>query len=57
MPARDLAARTRLEYKNDLSDLIEFLTKRGITRLDQVTLQHLVLWDFPCNRLDIVVPP
>jgi len=50
MPARDLAARTRLEYKNDLSDLIEFLTKRGITRLDQVTLQHLENYQAEMDR-------
>lgn len=39
MPARDLTARTRQEYEHDLTDLTEFLAKRGITRLEQVSLQ------------------
>jgi site-specific recombinase XerD len=41
MPARELAARTCQEYKHDLMDLIEFLAERGITRLEQVSLQDL----------------
>lgn len=41
MPARNLAARTREEYKNDLEDLIAFLGERGITKLTVVGLQDL----------------
>ena len=41
MPARDLAARTRQEYMNDLTDLISFLKKQGITRLSRVKLRDL----------------
>jgi site-specific recombinase XerD len=43
MPARDLAARTRQEYANDLTDLIASLEKQGITKLSHVKLQHLEL--------------
>ena len=35
------AKRTRVEYENDVADLVAFLTKSGITRVDQVTLTHL----------------
>jgi site-specific recombinase XerD len=50
MPARDLAARTRQEYKHDLTDLIEFLAKRGITRLEQVSLQDLENYQAEMDR-------
>lgn len=42
MPARNLAARTREEYKNDLGDLIQFLEERGVEKIgDQLDLSHL----------------
>ncbi len=41
MPAKNLAARTRHEYANDLRFLATFLAERGITRLDQVGLREL----------------
>ena len=50
MPARDLAARTRQEYTNDLTDLIEFLAKRGITKLKQVSLQDLENYQAEMDR-------
>jgi site-specific recombinase XerD len=50
MPARDLAARTRQEYTNDLTDLIKFLTKRGVTRLKQVSLQDLENYQAEMDR-------
>ena len=43
MPARNLAARTRQEYHNDLTDLVAFLAQRGITTLAQVGLQDLAV--------------
>jgi integrase/recombinase XerC len=50
MPARDLAARTRQEYTNDLTDLIGFLAKRGITKLKQVRLQDLENYQAEMDR-------
>ncbi|HKP54948.1 MAG TPA: tyrosine-type recombinase/integrase [Chloroflexia bacterium] len=41
MPARNLAARTRGEYANDLHDLVKFLDGRGVRALADVTLPHL----------------
>ncbi len=41
MPARNLSARTRTEYTNDLTDLITYLEQQGILPLARVTLQHL----------------
>lgn len=41
MPARDLAPRTRKEYKNDIEDLRNFLTKWRVDRLDQIGLSQL----------------
>lgn len=43
MPARNLAARTRQEYHNDLTNLNTFLAQRGITTLAQVGLQDLAV--------------
>ena len=50
MPARGLAARTRVEYTNDLTGLIEFLAKRGIARLEQVSLQDLENYQAEMDR-------
>ena len=41
MASRNLAARTRKEYGNDLRQLIEFLTKRGISKPAAVDLSAL----------------
>ncbi len=41
MPARNLAARTRVEYNNDLGDLLAFLESRAVRTTDQVELSHL----------------
>ena len=41
MPAHNLAAHTRKNYLADLTDLVQFLTNRGVTRLADVTLRHL----------------
>jgi site-specific recombinase XerD len=37
MPARNLAARTREEYSNDLKDFIGFLGKSGVTRTGELS--------------------
>jgi site-specific recombinase XerD len=37
MPARNLAARTRVEYANDLKDFISFLGKSGVTRTGELS--------------------
>lgn len=50
MPARDLAARTREEYSEDLSDLIEFLNKRGTTKLSEVGLRDLENYQAEMDR-------
>ncbi|MDH3674373.1 MAG: tyrosine-type recombinase/integrase [Anaerolineae bacterium] len=41
MPARNLSDNTRIAYQHDLDELYSFLSRQGITRLDQVTLPHL----------------
>jgi len=41
MRAASLSLRTRKEYVNDLTDLVAYLGKGGITRPEQVTLAHL----------------
>jgi integrase/recombinase XerD len=41
MPARNLSARTRVEYLKDLRDLATFLEQRGVVKLDQASLRHL----------------
>ena len=41
MPARNLAEKTRKEYKDDLTNLIEFFEARGIKDLGQVDLKLL----------------
>ena len=41
MPARNLALRTRREYTRDLRDLLNYLERRGISRLDEVRPQEL----------------
>jgi site-specific recombinase XerD len=38
MPARNLAARTRREYQNDLHDLVKVLNGRGVRAVADVTL-------------------
>lgn len=39
-----------MEYENDVSDLVAFLTKSGITRVDQVTLTHLKVYQAELER-------
>jgi site-specific recombinase XerD len=41
LPARNLAERTRIEYANDLIDLVVFLEKAGARRVGDVGLIHL----------------
>jgi site-specific recombinase XerD len=41
MPAQNLAARTREEYRTDLADLVAFLARWGVTRLKDVGLREL----------------
>jgi site-specific recombinase XerD len=41
LPARNLADRTRIEYINDLVDLVEFLEKAGVRRAGDIGLIHL----------------
>jgi site-specific recombinase XerD len=50
MPARNLSERTRTEYSNDLLDLIEFLEKRGVTKLADVSLSHLEVYQAEMDR-------
>jgi len=41
MPSRNFAAKTRLDYHNDLEDLIAFLEKGSLRRLNQLSLRDL----------------
>jgi integrase/recombinase XerC len=50
MPAPNLSARTRKEYQNDLTKLIEFLEDRGVTRLKQVSLRDLENYQAEMDR-------
>ena len=38
MPYRNFADRTREEYQNDLENFVEFLERRGITRVGELAL-------------------
>ncbi len=42
MPARNLAAHTRKNYLLDLTDLVQFLAGRRVTRIADVSLRHLL---------------
>lgn len=50
MPSRNLAERTRLEYMNDLEDLVEFLEKLGLKRISQVDRRHLEAYQAELHR-------
>lgn len=50
MPARNLSARTRKEYSNDLGDLAHFLEARGTSRLIEVALPHLEEYQADLDR-------
>lgn len=41
MPYRNFAERTRIEYLNDLEDLVEFLEKSGINKVRKLELAHI----------------
>ena len=41
MPSRNFSAKTRVNYGDDLDDLIAFLEQNGKTRLDQVSVRDL----------------
>jgi len=42
MAYRNFAQRTRVEYVNDLEDLVLFLNRMGVDKVGKVTLPHLV---------------
>ncbi len=50
MPARNLSARTRREYKNDLEDLVAFLAQRGVTEINNVGLGDLESYQAEMDR-------
>jgi integrase/recombinase XerC len=50
MPARNLSARTRTEYQNDLADLVAYLATRGISQVDQVGLSELEAYQAEMDR-------
>lgn len=41
MPARNYAAKTRVNYKNDIADLVEFLQQKGLQEPQDVSLNDL----------------
>lgn len=41
MPSRNLAARTRIEYLNDLQGFIDFLTKGGAHRVEEIAIRQV----------------
>ena len=50
MPARNLSARTRREYRNDLADLVAFLAQRAVTKTDDVSLRDLESYQAEMDR-------
>jgi integrase/recombinase XerC len=50
MPARNLAAHTRKNYLHDLTDLLQFLSSRGVTRIADVSLRHLQSYQAEMDR-------
>lgn len=44
LPARNYAARTRIEYAHDLDELILFLEQNGIDRVGEIALNHLEIY-------------
>lgn len=50
MPARNLARRTREEYRADLEDLVAFLEERGVVKLSEVGLYELRLFQAEMDR-------
>jgi len=50
MPARNLAKHTRTNYLHDLTNLVQFLTNRGVTRIADVSLRHLEAYQAEMDR-------
>jgi site-specific recombinase XerD len=50
MPARNLSARTRIEYQNDLTDLAAYLEKCGISAINKVGLADLESYQAEMDR-------
>ncbi len=50
MPARNLAKRTRQEYRHDLDDLLAFLAGRGLTTVVEVGLPDLEAYQAELDR-------
>lgn len=50
MGMKTIAPRTRVEYEHDLADLIAFLAASGVTRLTQVGLAHLRIYQAELER-------
>jgi len=52
MPSRNWAAKTRVNYRNDITDLMKFLEKRGKTDPNRVDLQDLEAYMAELDRRD-----
>jgi integrase/recombinase XerC len=50
MPARNLAQHTRKNYLHDLTDLVQFLQSRGVTRIADISLRHLEAYQAEMDR-------
>ncbi len=50
MPARNLAAHTRKNYRHDLTDLQQFLQRHGVTRIADISLRHLQAFQAAMDR-------
>ena len=50
MGSKTISPRTRVEYENDLADLISFLATSGVTNLSQVGLAHLRIYQADLDR-------
>ena len=55
MAAKDFSQRTRTEYTHDLTELIAFLAKYGITTPDAVTLPYLEAYQAELDRRGLAV--
>jgi hypothetical protein len=55
MAAKNFSPRTRTEYTHDLTELIAFLAKHGITTLETVTSPHLEAYQAELDRRGLAV--
>lgn len=51
MPARNFAPRSRIEYDHDLTQLVTFMERAGVTHVDALSLKHVDAYQAELDRL------